>query len=498
MKISISSPPLENPKGVPLLSQNRQFQWFKDPTYIYPIVPALAATLLRSKGFDVFWDDGIAEEITYGQWLKRIVRETPDVIAIETKTPVVKRHWEILRELRERLPGTKTVLMGDHVTALPQESMEQSPVDFVLTGGDYDFLLTELCEVLADSSGKEPLKTQRFPGGIWFRENGFIVQTGPIPLRHDLSALPRIDRDLTHWKRYAFHNGNFKHRPGAYVMAARDCWWGRCTFCSWTTLYPGETFRVRPVEQHLDEIGHLIEDHGVYEIFDDSGCFPRGEWLEAFCRGLIDRGYPKRVVLGCNMRVGGLNREQWALLGRAGFRFVLIGLESVNPGTLKRLNKNIRVDQIEETCRMAKESGLEPHLTVMTGYPWETREDAEATLNFAERMFRAGHIDSLQATIVVPYPGTPLFEEARMAGWLTTLDWDRYDMREAVWNTPIHREEILKLTQRFYRSALAPRFLLRKVLSIRSLDDLSYLIRAGKKVLGHLADFSTSTLSKKA
>lgn len=62
MKIALSYPPLESTKGVPLLSQNRQFQWFCEPTYIYPMVPAYAATLLKVHGYDVIWDDGIAEK----------------------------------------------------------------------------------------------------------------------------------------------------------------------------------------------------------------------------------------------------------------------------------------------------------------------------------------------------------------------------------------------------------------------------------------------------
>jgi len=96
MKISISYPPLESEKGVPLLSQNRQFQWFNNPTYIYPMVPAYAASYLKSLGHEVFWDDGIAEELSYPEWLERIIKEKPDVIVIETKTPVIKRHWSAL------------------------------------------------------------------------------------------------------------------------------------------------------------------------------------------------------------------------------------------------------------------------------------------------------------------------------------------------------------------------------------------------------------------
>ena len=144
MKISVSYPPIESTKGVPLLSQNRQFQYFHAPTYIYPVVPAYAATLVGDAGYDVIWDDGIAEEKTFGQWLSDLERNSPDVVMIETKTPVVKKHWSIISDIKKVVPDSQVVLVGDHVTALPQESMEQSQADFVLTGGDYDFLLLDL------------------------------------------------------------------------------------------------------------------------------------------------------------------------------------------------------------------------------------------------------------------------------------------------------------------------------------------------------------------
>lgn len=490
MKIAISYPPLESPKGVPLLSQNRQFQWFRDATYIYPMVPAYAATLLKNMGFEVIWDDAIAEGLTYPEWLQRIKTHKPDLIALETKTPVVRRHWKIIKELKAELPGTKTMLMGDHVTALPKESMDNSAVDFVLCGGDYDFLLANLCEVFAQSRSEKGVDHEKLEPGIWYRKGAGIFSTGDFVLKHNLCDLPLIDRDLTHWGNYSRCNGNFKYRPGTYVMAARDCWWGRCAFCSWTTLYPGEAYRALPVDRHLNEIGHLIENYGVREIFDDSGCFPHGQWLEDFCRGVMNRGYQNKVVLGCNMRVGALKREQFHLLKQANFRFILMGLESVNQQTLARLNKNILVEQIEKTCRMAKNAGLEPHLTTMVGYPWESRQDAEQTIRFAERLFRKGIIDSLQATIVVPYPGTPLFEESRKQGWLTTEDWDRYDMKESVWKSPISGHEVMELTRGLYAAALSPSFLLNKIVSIRSLEDLLYLMRAGKKLWSHLADFN--------
>lgn len=489
MKISISFPPLESEKGTPLLTQNRQFQWFKDPTFIYPVIPAYAATLLSKKGFDVIWDDGIAEGLSYGEWLLRLKNEKPDVIAIETKTPVVKRHWKIISDIKKLYESNPpiVILMGDHVTALPEESLLNSEADFIITGGDYDFSLHGLCSYLNSlkSSAPESLKTP----GIYYRDNGQIVNTGSFALNNDLNGLPYIDRKLTKWHLYAYKNGNFKYTPGTYVMAGRDCWYGRCSFCSWTTLFPGAKFRSVSPERHLDEIGKLIEKFEVKEIFDDSGCFPAGGWLKDFCNGMIARGYNKKAVMGCNMRVGALKQEDWALLKKANFRFILIGLESMVQTTLDKLNKGIKVSDIEETVKMAKRAGLEPHITTMVGYPWESKEEALKTIEFAKYLFKKGYLDSLQATIVIPYPGTPLFDEAKKSGWLLTEDWDRYDMKESVWKSPIDNNDVLRFTQGLYTSALNPAFIARKVIAMRNLDDLKFMFKAGKKVMAHLMDF---------
>ena len=133
MKIFISYPPLESDKGIPLLSQNRQFQWFNDPTFIYPMVSASAATLLQHKDYTVIWDDAVAERKTYVQWKKDVEIEKPDMIVMETKTPVVKMHWKILKDIKEVLPDTRLVLMGDHVTALPKESLLKFEVKYLFS-----------------------------------------------------------------------------------------------------------------------------------------------------------------------------------------------------------------------------------------------------------------------------------------------------------------------------------------------------------------------------
>ncbi len=493
MKVVISYPPLKG-LGCPLLSQNRQFQWFRNPTYIYPVVPAWAATMLKNAGYEVIWLDGIAEKWTYKRWLDEVKKAKPDLIAFETKTPVIKQHWRIINKLKTQNSKLKTVLFGDHVTALPEESFHNSQVDYVLAGGDYDFLLLNLCQSL--NPYHLTLNTEKLEPGIWYRENGKIKNTGYFQLNHDLDSLPFIDRDLTKWKLYAYENGNYKLTPGTYIMAGRDCWWrrnGGCTFCSWTALYP--SWRVRSVENVLDEIGELIERYSIREIMDDTGTFPHGEWLREFCRGMIKRDYNKRINFDCNLRFGALTREDYRLMAQAGFRFLLYGLESASQKTIDRLNKNIKIATIEEELKGVKRANrevkghLEPHVTCMVGYPWETKEEATETIQMTKGLFSKGLIDTLQATIVIPYPGTALFEECKKNGWLKSEDWDGFDMSRPAMKTPMKDEEVMRLTQDIYKSFITPRFLFRKVISIRNIDDLKFFQRAAKAVLGHLRDF---------
>jgi len=490
MKVIIAYPHFQDIEGTPLLSQNRQYQVFTEKTVIYPVVPASAATLLKQAGFEVIWLDCIAEGISYERFREIIQQEKPDLIAFETKTPVVKQHWRIINEIKGQSSvgrAPKIVLFGDHVTALPEESFKNSKVDFVLCGGDYDFLLLNLCNFLNGQRATGNGQRLSLEPGIWYRDNGHIKNTGPFQLNHDLNSLPFIDRDLTCWQLYAYKNGNYKRTPGTYIMSGRDCWYHQCTFCSWPTLYP--KFRARRPDNVLDEIGQLIEKYRFREVMDDTGSFPVGDWLRDFCKGVIERGYHKKIYLDCNMRFGALTSEDFSLMKKANFRLLLFGLESANQKTLDRINKNLKVEEIIEGCKSARKAGLYPHITIMFGYPWETYEEALNTLKLGSLLLKKGYAYTMQATLVIPYPGTALFEECKTKGWLKTLDWDNYDMKQPVMQTAIPDDKIMELVQGMYKISFQPKFILRKLFSLKDFDDIKYSLRASKKVWGHILDF---------
>ena len=459
VRIAIAYPPLKSEKGVALLTQNRQFQWFSRPTYIFPVVPATAATMLKKAGHEVLFLDGIAAELTDEEFESRLSAFRPDYVVIETKTPVVKRHWQWAAS-----HDYKVIMVGDHVTALPDESIAKPGVWAVVPGGDWDYGLVDF------------LNGDRHAGVY------------PFALRDSLRDAPWIDRDLVHWELYAKKNGNFRRTPGTYVMSGRDCWHGKCTFCSWTTLYP--KYRTRDPMDVVNEIEMLVDKYGVKEIMDDSGSFPVGEWLTTFCHEMIRRGLPKKVRLDCNMRFGRLTYEDYRLMRKAGFQFVLFGVESANQDTLDRFCKKLKVEDVLQGCEWAHKAGLNVHVTFMFGHAWEGPKEIANTVALARKLLAKGWASTLQCTLTIPYPGTPLFKELEACDGLVTKDWDEYDMRRAITKTPLVSEAEIKCAiQEVYRGFLQPGALWHRLTSTRTLFDFGFYYRGVRSLIGHLVDF---------
>lgn len=211
--------------------------------------------------------------------------------------------------------------------------------------------------------------------------NKIIIEPEAI----DFLKLPSPDRVFTDAfnKKYQ-QNGNFKYLPGTYIQVANGCWWGKCGFC----VEKKNVWQVREVCQVYEEIGK-IKRLGFKEIFDDSGTFPVGNWLDR----LLNLPSHK-IPIGCNMRMIGVD---YAKMKAWGFRMLLFGLESANQDTLDKINKGVKVEDIKYIIKASK-AGLEPHVAVMFGYPWETDKDAEITLRTVHYLLKHGYAKTAQAS----------------------------------------------------------------------------------------------------
>lgn len=483
MKVAIAFPPQRQEKG---RSRDRIQIEHQADADSYPMVAASAATLLKAKGYEVAWIDASTEGWSYRKFISVIKRERPDIVAMQATTALVKRHWGVIDDIKANFADNRyvtTVLMGDHVTALPEESLRNSKVDFVLTGGDFDFLLLNLCSRLGYDNPEPSLGLEP---GIWYRREGEIRNSGNFKLNHDLNRLPLIDRELTKWWLYGRKTSK-SSRPVSYTMVARDSDWGQSSLGSAAVLYPEKRYRTRSPENLLNEVGLMVEKNKVGEIFDLSGTFPSGSWLRSFCQGMISRGYNHRVRLGCWTRLGALTREDWQMMREAGFKKIFFRLESANDKTLKLLDKNLKNRQLFENVRCAKRAGLEPHLSVMIGFPWETAGEINKTVEFARRFLVDGWADGLEGKIVTPHPGTKFFSQCQQHGWLRSEDWNLYDDKQVLVKMSLDDETVFQIADNLGRQPLSPIFFLRKIAS------LSWLRKLGEtanfeRVIGYIKE----------
>jgi radical SAM superfamily enzyme YgiQ (UPF0313 family) len=109
----------------------------------------------------------------------------------------------------------------------------------------------------------------------------------------------------------------------------------------------------------------------------------------------------------------------------------------------------------------------------------------------AKNLFKKGYVDTMQATIVIPYPGTPLYKECIEKDWLLvdSIDYESFDMRGPVMKTPYSKERLMELTQELYSAFFSTSYIFRKIISIRKVDDFKFLYFSAWKLLGHLLDF---------
>lgn len=279
-----------------------------------------------------------------------------------------------------------------------------------------------------------------------------VVYENDMQPKIDFLKLPYPNRIFTKAKDKKYQSyGNYKRKPASHILSSNLCWWSRCVFCQDThRMQSGEGRGVRPVDHVLEEIDNCIS-LGFKELFDDAGTIPHKGWLEEFCNKMISSKRNKKIVMGCNSIV---MKMPWKLMKEAGFRFILVGIESANQITLDKINKVQDADKIVENMKAASEAGLEVHGTFMSTYPWESEEDEQRTIDLCHTLLKKGYLKTAQASIYSP---------PRTAPELDSIGHKRIP--------------------KYFEVYKSPEFIFRKIKDIKRWEDFTYLLRGGRLVI---------------
>ena len=360
-----------------------------------------------------------------------------DFIVVHTSTPSFKSDVKTAGMIRALNPTAKIGFIGAKVAVEPQESLEAAPaIDFVCRN-EYEFTIKELAEG-ADWSTIKGLSYRGPDGKIFHNLEREVLM--------DMDRLPSVLPVYKQLKVENYFGGYLKH-PYISFYTGRGCK-SRCTFCLWPQTVGGHRYRVRSVENVVEEMKWAKAAFPQVKefFFDDDTLTDNLPRVEALAKELGKIG----VTWSCNAKAN-VPRKTLEVMKANGLRLLLVGYESGNQQILINIKKGMHVDFARRFTKDCHELGIVIHGTFILGLPGETKETIQQTLNFAKEI----NPHTIQVSLAAPYPGTFLYRQAKENGWLFNEEIDlltQEGTQIAPLNYPhLSHGEIFKSVEDFYK-----------------------------------------------
>jgi radical SAM superfamily enzyme YgiQ (UPF0313 family) len=378
----------------------------RDDKHTVEVVDALGAAPEQMIQDGDIWRLGLTPE----QMIERIAKDTK-AIGI---TSMWSYSWPIVRELIHKLraafPNTPIVCGGEHFTAVPELSMEQAPIDFLVLGEGEE---TAVALFRALELG---LDHTVIPGIVYRTPDGKFVKN---PRRDRIKEVDQIP-----WPAWEFFDveaySSNRLVSGIYygktvpILATRGCPY-QCTYCSspnmWTTRW-----YAREPKDVLDEIESYVKRYGATNFpFQDLTAILKREWVVEFCTEVERRGLKITWQLPAGTRSEIIDEEVASLLVRSGCRSLNFAPESGSERTRKHMKKMLTDEKLFRAVRASVKAGLNVGAFFVLAYPTDEKEDMEATVRLAAKLGKAG-IDDVSAGFFFPLPNTEITRQLEKEG----------------------------------------------------------------------------------
>jgi anaerobic magnesium-protoporphyrin IX monomethyl ester cyclase len=396
----------------------------------FPFHMAYASATLKRAGYETTQVDGCAERITEDAFLARLVAFQPEVVVLEISTTSLNVDRAMVESIRAIAGRDVTIVWcGAHSwqAGEPDVLTSDPQVDYFLRG-EYEFTLLELVEAIRD--GKV---VSGIPGLLYRDSSGKTVTNPQRKLLKDIDDYPWPDRDSLPMDRY-YEAVGFLPGPNLQMWASRGCPF-KCDFCIWPQfMYGGRNYRVRNERDIVAEVKHVADRYGMKSFYFDDDTFNIGKeriagYAQAFKEQQLD------LPWGAMSRADTFDRKTLEIMVGSGLRFIKYGVESGDQGLVDAMEKNLDLKRVREAVKWAKDLGVAVHLTFSFGHPGETWETARKTIDFALELAP----DSLQMSLMQPFPGTGLYDKVTKKNLLVIKDLSKFDGYST---TPIRTETL--------------------------------------------------------
>ena len=406
----------------------------KSGTLYYPMWLAYAAAYTEKGGHTVHLLDAPAADLSEPETFSMAATFDPSLVIVETSTPSIYNDVNFCERLKEHLQQQgRTVfilLVGTHVSALPEESLRLNSAVDAVAQGEFDCTVKELADALENDKNIEDVQ------GLWLNRDQEVQHTGQGKRLENLDELPFVS---SMYKRFLDPRHYFNPNalfPMVTITTSRGCP-HRCFFCVYPQTMTGHRLRNRSVENVVDEMEYIVQNFPhVKSIFFEDDTFPaQKKRCKAICEEIIQRKI--QISWTANARVD-LDLETMALMKKAGCRCLCVGFESGNQALLDTMKKGATLAQSERFMQDARKVGMVIHGCFMVGLPGETRETMQQTLDFAIKL----RPDAIQMYPVMVYPGTEAYAWYQERQLITSKDFSQWLTPSGLHNTVIQGENL--------------------------------------------------------
>ena len=342
--------------------------------------------------------DKVETDTKIKHWAAETVVTNPDCVGFSTMCVSYPLILLLAKAVKQLLPSTCIVLGGPQATVVAEESMAVFPwIDYVVRG-EADSAILEFVNVITEK--KKPCEISN----LTYRTNGKIISTPLAPLLKDLDSLPLPDYQAYPHFEEALFGGDYRLKKKFIPLeAGRGCPYG-CSFCS-TSKFWYRHRRQKSPDLLVEQINSVARKHKISTITLIQDLFAvEGDWLNNFLRTMEACSSINWI---CNLRADSIEAETFSDMKRAGCIGILFGIESGSQRVQKLIGKNLDIAETRKTIEAAVVSGIMVKTSFIVGFPWETREDLQATLSLHEHFLTIG-VDISVVTLLSPLPQTQI------------------------------------------------------------------------------------------
>ncbi|MBF0612055.1 MAG: cobalamin-dependent protein [Magnetococcales bacterium] len=428
---------LINPGGKEKVYQNLSNTLMaKEP----PIWCGMIATFIRNHGFSVAILDANVLDMPVIEVARQVETMRPllTVVVVYGQNPsastmVMPAAIALSQEIKANLPDFSLLLLGGHVAALPQQSLQESGADFVCDGeGPYTVL--DLLHTLQASLRPSLSKVR----GLVYRHEGVTLRNRSAPLVTDLDGeMGGMAMDLLPMDRYRAHNWHcFDHldqrQPYGSIYTSLGCPF-HCHFCCIQAPFkPGQkemglsdkanTYRTWSAESVVRQIDILVQQYGVKNIkFADELFVIKKSHVEAICNLLLQRKYDLNIWAYARVDRG--SQELFDKMKQVGINWVCLGIESGSKRVRDDVAKGFQEDDLVQAMdSIRNKAGIYVLGNYLFGLPEDDHASMQETLDLAMEL----NCEFANFYCAMSYPGSQLYDRAHKMGLRLPESWSGY------------------------------------------------------------------------